>query len=80
MSWVIRGYERIDDKLITEIEVNDLIREWFRLELGVASTDSMVACFPLPIDILMKFLELLGTRANNKGEDFFLEYEADPHE
>ncbi|MGI8647784.1 MAG: DUF7683 domain-containing protein [Mycobacteriales bacterium] len=76
----MRGYERTDDELITEIEVNDLISEWFRSELGVASTDSMVSCFPLPTDILTKFLELLGATVNNKGEDFFLECEAEPRE
>lgn len=40
----------------------------------------MVSCFPLPTDILTKFLELLGATVNNKGEDFFLECEAEPRE
>lgn len=77
MSWVIRGYERDGEKLLTEMQVNDLVREWFRSALNVASTDPMVDSFPIPIDTLMTFLESLGVTINHEREEFFLDYDAD---
>lgn len=80
MSWVIRGFEENGDMLTTEIEVDDLIREWFRSALGVPSTDPMVDSFPLSKKILSRFLGSLDVTIDEKGEDFFLDYEAEPKE
>jgi hypothetical protein len=80
MSWVIRGFEEKGDTLTTEIEIDDLIREWFRSALGVPSTDPMVDVFPLPREILGRFLGSLDVTIDEKREDFFLDYEVEPKE
>ncbi|MGI9004028.1 MAG: DUF7683 domain-containing protein [Pseudonocardia sp.] len=77
MSWVIRGYERDGEKLLTEIQVNDLVREWFRSALNIAATDPMVDSFPIPVDTLAAFLKSLGGTMKNEKEEFFLDYDAD---
>lgn len=80
MSWVIRGFEEEGDMLTTEIEVDDLIREWFRSALGVPSADPMVDVFPLSREILGRFLGSLDVTIDEKREDFFLYYEVEPKE
>lgn len=80
MSWVIRGYEQNGDNLTTEIQVNDLIREWFRSALYIASEDPMVDSFPLPMEVLDRFLGSLNVTVRNEKEDFFLDYDAEPVE
>ncbi len=80
MSWVIRGFEEKGDILTAEIEVDDLIREWFRSALCVPSTDPMVDSFSLPKEILSRFLGSLDVTIDQKGKDFFLEYHIEPKE
>lgn len=78
MSWIIRGYERNGEKLSTEIQVDDLIREWFRSSLGIVPADPMFDSFPLPTDVLATFLGSLGATISDEREDFFLDYDAEP--
>jgi hypothetical protein len=80
MSWVIRGFERDGDELTTEIEVDDLIREWFRATLDVSPKDPMFDVFPLPRDVLVRFLGFFGNTDFDQKEDFFLDYEVEPPE
>lgn len=76
MSWVIRAYDTSSD-LVKEIEVDGVLRQYFRSSLGVPDDDPMYDSYPMSRTLVAAFLALFDQPYVDNGDhDHFLDYDA----
>jgi hypothetical protein len=78
MSWVIRGYDAVEEQLRFELPLDDALRRVFRRVLDRPDDDPMVDSFPLRGDALRQVNALLGLNLgmSRDGTEFFLDFDA----